>query len=119
MNKRIVAVSILILAVLAAAAFCSCVHRSTETGTAAVDGYVKQVLLDERQILICYDLTNTTNEEYLGDCYIPIEENTVLADGRTLESIKQGEHVIATYTGTLAEVFPAEIDGTVLVQFVE
>lgn len=55
----------------------------------------------------------------MGDCYIPIEENTVISDGRTLDSVEPGEHIIATYTGTLSEIYPAEIDGTVLIQFVK
>ena len=55
----------------------------------------------------------------MGDCYIPIENKAVISGGKALNSIEQGEYIIATYTGTLAEVFPSEIDGTVLIQFLQ
>ncbi len=41
------------------------------------------------------------------------------SDDRTPDSIEQGEHIIATYTGGLAESFPAQIHGTILIQFVK
>ena len=55
----------------------------------------------------------------MGDCYIPIEADTVISDDRTPDSIEQGERIIATYTGTLAESCPAQINGTILIQFVK
>lgn len=55
----------------------------------------------------------------MGDCYIPIEEDTVISDDRTPDSIEQGERIIVSYIGTLAESFPAQIDGTILIQFVK
>ncbi|MCI9412516.1 MAG: hypothetical protein HFG36_10710 [Eubacterium sp.] len=118
MNKRIVAIIVVVLIIVAGV--CSCdFNGSQTTSSSTVEGYVKKVYLDDRRILICYDPKNISNEEYMGDCYIPIEEDTVISDGRTLDSIEQGEHIIATYTGTLAETFPSEIDGTVLIQFVK
>ena len=47
----------------------------------------------------------------MGDYLIRIEEYTVISDGRTLDSIEQGDYIIVTYTGTLAETWPVQIDG--------
>lgn len=118
-NKKIIAIIVLILAIIVTVVYYYKFKSDTVTSSAAVEGYVKQVYLDDSKILICYDFKNTSNEEYMGDCYIPIEEGTVISNGRTLDSVEQGEHIIATYTGTLSETFPAEIDGTVLIQFVK
>jgi len=87
---------------------------SADSG-ATVEGYVKEVFSDSSTILICNDVENISNEEYMGDYDIPIEENTVISDGRTLDSIKQGDYVIVTYTGTLAETYPVQIDGIVAI----
>ncbi len=117
MNKKIVTIIVLIIIV---ADFCSCrFNDSPATNSATVEGYIKKVFLDDSKILICYDFKDTLNEEYMGDCYIPIEEDTVISDDRTPDSIEQGEHIIVSYIGTLAESFPAQIDGTILIQFVK
>ena len=119
MIKKILAGIVLVLAMLAAVACYAGFSRDTGTAGATIEGYVKQVDPDNRMILICYDPEDISDENYLGDCCIPVEEGTVLADGRTLDSIQPGEHILATYTGTLAEVFPAEVDGTVRIEFIE
>ena len=109
--KKIITIIVLILIIIVT---CVCFYnfkRESAASSATIEGYVKQIYPD--RILICYDLENTLNEEYMGDCYIPIEEDTVISDGMTIDSIKQGDHIIVTYIGTLAEVYPAEIDGTV------
>jgi hypothetical protein len=117
MNKQIVPIIVLIIIT---SGFCGCsFNDSPATNSAIVEGYVRKVELDESRILICYDLKNISNEEYMGDCYIPIEEDTVISDDRTPDSIEQGERIIATYTGTLAESCPAQINGTILIQFVK
>lgn len=117
MSKKIIAI---IVAIIIVAGVCSCnFNDSLATNGSTVEGYVREVNLDGNSILICYDLKNISNEEYMGDCWIPIEEDTVISDGRTLDSIEQGEHIIATYTGTVAEVWPEEIGGTILIQFVK
>lgn len=117
MKKKIIVIIVLIIM---AAGFCSCnFNDSPAINSATVEGYVKKVNFDENKLLICYDLKNISNEEYMGDCYIPIEEDTVISDDRTPDSIEQGEHIIATYTGGLAESFPAQIHGTILIQFVK
>lgn len=118
-SKKIIVIIVLILAIITAVVYYCSFKSGTVTGSATVEGYVKQVSLGDSKILICDDLKNTLNEEYMGDCYIPIEENTVISDGRTLDSVEPGEHIIATYTGTLSEIYPAEIDGAVLIQFVK
>lgn len=118
MNKKIVTIIVLIII---AAVFCSCsFNDSPAANSATVEGYVRKVDLEDSRLFICYDLKNISNEEYIGDCWIPIEEDTVISDDRTLDSIEQGEHIIATYTGTFAESFPAQILGTtILIQFVK
>lgn len=110
MNKKIIAIIVSILIIVAGVCFYN-IKKASTASSATVEGYVKQVYPD--RILICYDLENTLIEEYMGDCYIPIEEDTVISDGMTHDSIKKGDYIIVTYTGTLAEVYPAEIDGTV------
>lgn len=116
MDKRIIGSIVVTLTMIVAVVCYNSLRNGTVTGSATVEGYVKQVYPGDGRILICYKLENTRTEEYMGDCYIPIEEDTVFSDGRTLDSVQQGEHIIATYTGTLAEIYPAEIDGTVSIQ---
>lgn len=119
MNKRknLVAIIAIITATIVIIACYYDYKSNMVNANATIEGYVKKVYLEDKKILVCYDINNISNEEYMGDCYIPIEKGTVFADGRALESIEQGDHIIATYTGTLAEVFPEEIDGTVLIEF--
>ena len=117
-KKKIIA-SIVLIIIIVIIVYHYNFKSSTVSSSAVVEGYVKQVYPEDGKILICYEIRNILNEEYMGDCYISIEKDTVISDGRTLDSIEQGEHIIATYTGALAEVHPAEIDGTVLVKLVK
>lgn len=118
-NKKLAVVIVLILVIIALIVCYFQFKRDSVNRESTIEGYVKQVCLEDKKILICYDIDNISNNDYMGDCYIPIENKTVISDGRTINSIEQGEYIIVTYTGTLAEVFPSEIDGTVLIQFLQ
>lgn len=118
-KKKIIASIVFVIIIIVIIVYHYNFKSSTVSSSAIVEGYVKKVYPEEGKILICYEIRDILNEEYMGDCYIPIEKDTVISDGRTLDSIEQGEHIIAIYTGTLAEVHPAEIDGTVLVKLVK
>ncbi len=118
-KKKIIASIVFVVIIIVIIVYHYNFKSSTVSSSAIVEGYVKKVYPEEGKILICYEIRDILNEEYMGDCYIPIEKDTVISDGRTLDSIEQGEHIIAIYTGTLAEVHPAEIDGTVLVKLVK
>ncbi len=118
-KKKIIASIVFVIIIIVIIVYHYNFKSSTVSSSAIVEGYVKKVYPEEGKILICYEIRDILNEEYMGDCYIPIEKDTVISDGRTLDSIVQGEHIIAIYTGTLAEVHPAEIDGTVLVKLVK
>ena len=112
---------VLILAIIVAGVCHYNFKNNTATGTDTVEGYIKKVYIDGNSstILICDDLKNAWNEEYIGDWCLSVKENTIISDGRTLDSLKQGEHIIATYDGYYAETDPAQIDYTMLIQFIK
>lgn len=110
MKKIIASIVLIIMVIVAGVCFNNFQSGSADT-SATVEGYVKKVCSDSSTILICDDFEDISDKEYLGDYLIRIEEYTVISDGRTLDSIEQGDYIIVTYTGTLAETWPVQIDG--------
>lgn len=127
MKKRIRAIIIITLAIIVVTIYyyfsksgttnSGAVNSDTTVKGHTVKGYVKEVDLDNRRIFITNDFGNVSIKECLADYVIYIGEDTVISDGRDLASIEQGVHIVATYIGGILETGPAQVEGTVLIQF--
>lgn len=128
MKIRIIAIIVLVLAITVAGIYYY--SKSNTEGSDAtensdtsvkgytIEGYVREVDLDNRSIFITLDFENVTIKEYLADCVLYIGPETAISDGRDLDSIVQGEHIVATYVGigSVAETRPAQVHRIVLIQ---
>ena len=103
-KKKIIASIVLIIIIIVIIGYHYNFKSGTVSNSTIIEGYVKQVYPEEGKILICYEIRNILNKEYMGDCYIPIEKVTVISDGRTLDSIEK-ENILLPHIQALLQRF--------------
>ncbi|MCQ2549949.1 MAG: hypothetical protein MJ134_07900 [Lachnospiraceae bacterium] len=89
MKIRIIAIIVLVLAIIAAGIYYysksntegSDATENSDTSVKAytIEGYVREVDLDNRSIFITLDFENVTIKEYLADCVLYIGPETAIS----------------------------------------
>ena len=110
MKKRLTIIGLVVLfAVIVVSGSVIFQRKNVDT----FSGYVMSVDASTNRILICYNEENLTAEGYLGDCYVTLDSKTKLEGVSQVSEIQQGDVVQVGYEGSIAEIMPSEIVGTV------